>query len=364
MKHIVIVGNSAAGVSAAGAIREQDSAIKITIISEEPYYPYFRFQIADMLTKNKKPEEIIFKSEEFYSQAGINILLNTKAEKIIAAKNIVVLSDRSKIEYDALIVASGLNANVPKVIKGSGKHGVLGFRSIKDIKDITELIPISHSICVWGGGIAGLRAALAFRKNKLEVKVISEKDQILPGVLSKEEAGTLAERFTRAGVDVIFNRTITEIFGNGDVKAIKLDSGKVLGCDILIVDSNLKPNTKFLEDSDIRIDKGVLVDEFLRSNIENIFAAGDVVKNANGSDEIYDCANSWGRALGQGKTAGINAALSVVSKNENMLVYNKNIEEKKITFFDLPQLQASDENRKSQVQEQIYKVKDSEINDT
>jgi len=358
MKGIVIIGNSAAGVSAAEAIKQRDETLKITIVSEEPYYPYLRYQISETLSKNKKPEEIIFKSEEFYSQNGINIMLNTKAEKIIPGKNTVVLSDKTRIDYDALIITAGLKANIPKDIKGSAKHGVLGFRSIKDVKDITELIPISHSVCVWGAGIAGLKAAQALKKNNLDVKVITEREQILSAILERKEADALAERFTRSGIDIIYNRTITEIFGNGDVKAIKLDSGKVLGCDILIVDNNLKPNTKFLEDSEIKVGKGILVDEFLRTNIENIFAAGDVIKNRDEDKEIYDSGDSWERALAQGSIAGINAALFVTLKTENMRAYQGHIEEKKVTFFDLPQMQPLEANSKNLAQEQGPELKD------
>ena len=335
MKHIVIIGNSAAGINAAKAVRNNDKSIKITIVSEEQFPAYRRLKIAEILKYNLNPDKLFMHPPGFYDTERIDFLPGKKAERVIPKKNTIILFDKTKIVYDALIVASGRSANVSKDVKGSGKHGVLGFRNISNVQDITELIPISHTVCIWGAGIPGINAAYAMSKKNLEVKIITSKSHILEGILNAEEAESLEDLLKDKGVEIISNKSIVEIFGNGDVKAIKLDSGKVLGCGILILDKNLTPNTKFLEDTEVNINPGVQTDEFLRSSIENIFAAGDVLNRKDYQEEWFDLPNSWEIAGIQGRIAGENAVKFVQSKIDQMIAYQDDRSKGRLKILDL-----------------------------
>ncbi len=318
MKHIVIIGNSAAGMSAAVAIRRNDKSTKISLVSEEQYPPYMRLKIAEILMNNLNPEKLFLKPNEFYKQENIDLLPGRKVERVSPKKNSIILFDKTKIVYDALIVASGHSANISKDVKGLNKHGVLGFRNIANVQDIMELMPISNTVCIWGSGIAGINAAFGMSKKNLEIKVITSKERILERIIDEEKARSIENSLRERGVEIIFNKSIVEIFGNGDVKAIKLDSGKVIGCGILILDTKLTPNTKFLENTEVNINSGIQVDEFLRSSVENIFAAGDVLSRKNPQEECFDLPNSWDRAVNQGRIAGENALKFVQSREDQM----------------------------------------------
>lgn len=324
MKHLIIIGNSAAGHSAALAARDIDSELKITLISEEKAPAYSRNLLAGVLENNLKFKDIVFADEKFYEQKRIQFISGKKVEKINTNKNWITFIDKTRLVYDALIVSSGMSMSVPKCVKGSAKHGVIGFRSIKDLTDISELVPISHTVCIWGGGIAGLQAAFALKKKRMEVKIIITNDKLMPDVLDDNGEEFLNARLAQQDIELISGKNIVEIFGDSDVKAIKLDNGKVIACDILIINTNFVPNTKFLEESGFApeaIKQGLAVDVFFQTVIPNVFAAGDVLEITNKSSGLMDYPNSWFKAVEQGKIAGINAAAFLLKKDDLKVVY-------------------------------------------
>lgn len=324
MKHLIIIGNSAAGHSAALAARDIDPELKITLISEEKAPAYSRNLLAGVLENNLKFKDIVFADENFYEQKKIQFISGKKVEKINTNKNWITFIDKTRLVYDALIVASGISMSVPKCVKGSAKHGVIGFRSIKDLTDISELVPISHTVCIWGGGIAGLQAAFALKKKRMEVKIIITNDKLMPDVLDDNGEEFLNARLAQQDIELISGKNIVEIFGDSDVKAIKLDNGKVIACDILIVNTNFVPNIKFLEESGFdpeAIKQGLAVDVFFQTAIPNVFAAGDVLEITNKISGLLDYPNSWFKAVEQGKIAGINAAAFLLKKDDLKAVY-------------------------------------------
>jgi NAD(P)H-nitrite reductase large subunit len=135
-------------------------------------------------------------------------------------------------------------------------------------------------------------------------------------------------------------KNIIEIFGEGDVKAVKLENKKVIACDILVVATHLNPNTKFLADSGLsqdEISNGLETDVFLRTYIENVFAAGDVLKTADIDRGIEDQPYSWSRAVCQGKIAGINATAFLNGKQDLNQVFDpQSIASADVQMLNLP----------------------------
>ncbi|MBU1045121.1 MAG: FAD-dependent oxidoreductase [Candidatus Omnitrophica bacterium] len=328
MKHLIIIGNSAAGHNAAITARELDKSLKITVISDEKAGAYSRNLLAGVLGNNLKFKDIVFADENFYEQKNIQFVSGKKVDKINTNKKWVTFMDKTRLVYDALIVASGMSMSVPKCVKGAAKHGVIGFRSISDLNDITQLVPISHTVCVWGGGLAGLQAAAALKKKKMEVKIIISGNKLMPEMLDENGEEFLKNRLAQQEIELISEKNIVEIFGDSDVKAIKLDNGKVIACDILIVNTNFLPNTKFLDESGFSseaIKQGLAVDVFLKTEIPNVFAAGNVLAVSDKILGLIDYPNSWCRAAEQGKIAGTNAVAFLQEKNDLKTVYEPKI---------------------------------------
>ncbi|MDD5746368.1 MAG: FAD-dependent oxidoreductase [Candidatus Omnitrophica bacterium] len=336
MKHIVIIGNSAAGIAAAEAVRKNNDAVRITIISEEGYPAYNRFMIADVLGGKIREPEIFYRKKEFYETAKINFLANKKVERVTPGRNQVTLTDKTKIGYDALIIASGAAMRLPKELKGANKHGVMGFRSMSAVKDLMELIPISHTACVWGSGLGALKAAHALTRKKLEVKIITESERILPNLLDAQAADFFAGRLPELGVEVITGQEISDVFGDSDVKAIKLAAGKVIGCGMLIVDRDFAANTRFLEETGLDGETGIPTDQYMRTSVANILTAGDVVQRSGAGEPWYDTPNSWMNAVRQGAAAGNNAAALLENKPDQMIAYEAMLFMETVELFDMP----------------------------
>ncbi len=329
MKDFVIVGNSAAGLSAAEAIRDKDKNSKITVISNEDYNSYCRCLISYFLAGDISEEKLAYKSESFYGQKSLDLILNKKVTKVEPKRNRIVLEDKTTIGYDVLLIATGASPKFPPELKGIKKRGVFGFRTIKDAKEILGLLPLSSTSFVLGGGLIGLKAACGLLKRKQEIKVVVKSRFILSQMLDEKGAGFFMRRFQRAGVEIMTGRDIVEILGNGDLKAVRLDTGKVIACSILVVGKGVSPNIDLIKDTQINTDKGIIVDKYMKTNIPNIFAAGDVAQSY---DLVYkDSAVRalWQNAVEQGRVAGFNMTGQNIEYDGSMAMNS-------IEFFNLP----------------------------
>jgi len=301
MSNFVIIGNSAAGISAAEAIRSKDRQGKITIISDEDYNSYCRCLISYYLAGEITEQELIYRPEEFYKENNLSLILNREVVKVEPKKNRVAFEDKTAIDYDVLLIATGASAKLPENLKGIKKRGVFGLRTIRDTKEILNLVPVSSSSCILGGGLVSLKAAYGLLKRKQELKVIVKSNFVLSQMLDEKGAGLFMKKFKDAGVEIMTGCDITEILGNGDLKAVRLDSGKVIACSILVVGKGVNPNTALVKDTEIKTDKGILVDEYMRTNIPNIFAAGDVVETFDIAYKNRAVNALWPNAIEQGR---------------------------------------------------------------
>lgn len=328
MKTYVIVGNSAAGIAAIEAIRKKDKESKIVVLSDENYPAYCRCLISYYLARDIKEDKISYRPESFYMQNNAELLLNKKVTRVDPQKNKVICDDKGQFKYDALLIATGSHSKFPD-IKGIKKKGVFGFRTIKDAKDIEGMIPLTKTACVLGGGLIGLKAAYALKKRNIGVKVIIKSKQVLSQMLDSEAAGMIQKRLEENGIEIVLGQDATEVIGNGDIKAIKLDSGKVLECSLLIVGKGVEPNTDLVKDTEVKVGAGILANTTMQSNVSNIFTAGDVCETFDAVLGGTSINALWPVAVEEGKIAGQNLAGAHID-------YEGSISMNSIEFFGLP----------------------------
>jgi len=328
MKQFVIIGNSAAGISAVEAIRKTDKESKIIVISDEDYSAYCRCLISYYLAGDVKEEKILFRPQNFYKDNDVELLLNKKVSRVDPKKNRVICEDKNQIGYDALLIATGASPKFPET-QGIKKKGVFGFRTIKDAKDIAGLLPVTKSACVLGGGLVGLKAAYGLKKRGVEVKVVIKSKQVLSQMLDSEAAGFLQRRLEEHGIDIILGQDIAEIIGNGDIKAIKLDSGKAFAASMVVVGKGVSPNTGIVKDTEIKINEGIIANNLLQTSIPNIYTAGDVCEGFDVACGGLAVNALWTVAVEHGKVAGANMA----GQNLN---YDGSAGMNSIEFFGLP----------------------------
>jgi len=329
MKQFIIIGNSAAGIAAVEAIRQRDKASKITIFSDEDYPAYCRCLISYYLAGEVKEDKMLYRPEDFYKENNIELLLNKKVLRVEPKKSRVVCEDKSQFSYDTLLIATGGSPKFPQSLKGIKKKGVFGFRTLKDTKEIQGLLPVTKTACVLGGGLIGLKAAYGLRKRNMEVKVIIKSKQVLSQMLDFEASGFVQKRLEENGIEIILGQDIVEIIGNGDIRAIKLDSGKAFESSLVIVGKGVSANIDLIKDSQIQFNDGILANNLMQSNIPNIYTAGDVCEGFDLTLGSFSINALWPVAVQQGKIAGANMA------GDN-LNYEGSLGMNAIEFFGLP----------------------------
>ena len=301
-ENIVIIGASGAGMGAAAEIRKRNKASDITILSKEDVMGYFRPQLTKMLSRDDVAiEKIAIKSDDWFRENNVKLLLNKVVERIDAVNSKVILQDKEEIPYTRLIIASGAEVFVPP-FAGRDKKGVFTLRYVKDGCEIKSYAKGKTRAAVIGGGVLGLEAANELNKMGLKVTVIEVADRILPRQLDKDASKILEQIVEDADVNFIKGVGTKEIIGDEAAKGILLDNGETVYADVVIVSTGVKANTEIAKDTGIKINRAIVVNERMETSMPGIYACGDCVE--------YEGINYalWSEAIEQGKTAGINAA--------------------------------------------------------
>ncbi|MFA5311085.1 MAG: FAD-dependent oxidoreductase [Candidatus Omnitrophota bacterium] len=262
MNHIVIIGASAFGHNVAFKIRERNKGCKITLISEEGYLAYDHLRLADFISGTISEKDVFLCNEDDYSRQGINFLKNKKVASINIQRRLLYFKDKGNINYDILIIASGRSPTILD-IPGARKEGAYRLYTLDDAKEFLKRY-IAFPVCIVGSSSFALKIA----------EVVSEKYGVETKILSSA-AFNLADLPPKSEV---INDTLAEVIGEGEVQAVKLASGKVLGVSAVLFMDNYKANIDFLKNTDIQIKEDyIAVNGLMATNYDNIFACGSVV---------------------------------------------------------------------------------------
>ncbi|MDF2474203.1 MAG: pyridine nucleotide-disulfide oxidoreductase, partial [Anaerocolumna sp.] len=297
----VILGNGAAGISAAAAIRERNKTCSIHLISNEAVLSYNRPMLTKSLITLTDAGQIAVHERTWYDQNNIINHLNVNIYQIKPEEKEIYLSDGSKVKYDKCIYALGAECFIPP-IAGIEKPEVIAIRKITDAKKIVELIPKVKNAVVIGGGVLGLEAAWEISKAGCKVTVLEMADQLMGRQLDKEAGEFLLNIVKETGIELRLNAVVTEITGESSVSGVKLSKGEFYPAQMVIVSSGIVPNITLAKASGIEAARGIIVNEFMETNVPNIYACGDCAEYQGVNFGI------WPQALEMGKVAGANAA--------------------------------------------------------
>jgi NAD(P)H-nitrite reductase large subunit len=303
----LLIGNSAGGIGTAEAIREVDKRNSITIVSDEPYQAYSRPLISKYLAGERNVDEILFRPADFYSRNGIEYLLGKKVEHLSLDRKIAHLASGEQIMWKKLLLAIGGMPIVPKM-KGGDKEGVFTFLTLKDAMAINAFIEDGSQAVVIGGGLIGISVTEALMKRNTGVTVVEMKDRVLNTILD-ETASSIAEEVLRqAGVRLVTNRTVAEVTGGDCVDGVVLDNGERIRCDLVVVAIGVLPRTELVSGTDIKVNRGIVVDRCMSTTYPDVYACGDA---AEAYDFIYGTNRLtpiWPNAYIGGRVAGYNMA--------------------------------------------------------
>lgn len=301
MTKYLIIGNGIAGLAAAREIRTNDKDGSIVMVSNEPTLTYYRVKLTEYISKDFIDEDLLVNKENWYEEKNIKVMLRKFVEYIDTTNNKIKLDDGQEIEYEKLLIATGSRPFIPP-INGKYKEGVFALRTLKDLHYIREYMRSSKDVSVIGGGLLGLEAAWSLKQLGKEVSIIEFAPYLLPRQLDKEIANKLEEKLSKIGFKVFLASQAEEILGEGKATGIKLNGERNIKADAILVSSGIRPNLDLVRNTTIEYDKGIKVDKRLKTNIDNVYAAGDVVE----IDGIV--LGLWTAGNEQGKVAGANMA--------------------------------------------------------
>jgi NADPH-dependent 2,4-dienoyl-CoA reductase/sulfur reductase-like enzyme/nitrite reductase/ring-hydroxylating ferredoxin subunit len=287
---VVIVGAGAAGGAAAEMLRRQGYDGPVTMIGADQFLPYDRPNLSkDYLAGNAPEEWIPLRSPEFYREQKIDAIANTSVTAIDPKAKQVTLSDGRSLGYGALLLATGAEP-VHLKIPGSELPHVCYLRTLSDSRHIIEKAKNAKRAVVIGASFIGLEVAWSLRERKLDVAVVGREPLPLGKLLGQEMGNLVRQTHEAHGVKFHLGRTPSEfevasasqpISNRQDADStitVQLDDGTKLDCDLVVIGIGVRPNTQLAEQAGIATDNGVLVDEFLETNVPGIFAAGDIAR--------------------------------------------------------------------------------------
>lgn len=295
MKH-VIIGASAAGLSAAKTIRSFRSNDEIIVISTDESI-YSRVMLHKYIAGERDEKSLSFVPEDFFTANSIRWLPGVTVTGVDAVKKTVRFEGGSE-SFDRLLIATGAESIVPPVPNLAGAKNVLTLRSLPDAKAIRAALPGARNIVIVGGGLVGLEAAYALLQRGKKPVVVDVAQTILSVNLDAHAANVYQEKFEEAGCTFLLGRKVSEARrgASGLVESLVLDDGARLPCDMVIVAAGVMPAIAFLKESGIRCGRNVAVDKHLATNVDGVYAAGDVA----------GLSGIWPNAVKQGETAAKN----------------------------------------------------------
>lgn len=285
-RHILIIGAGIAGLSAAEAARKTDADCRITLLSEDSHPPYYRQRLCEVLDDPANESKLYLHPDDWYADQGFDLRLNTVVRAVDTKQKHVELIDGSRIAYDALIIASGSASFVPPM-QGADLPGVETLWTMQDALRIAERIPqVTRSIVI-GGGLLGLEAAYALHKRGLDSLILERLPRLMMRQLDERSAQLFTAQVEKSGTSVTTDAYVKEIYADplGKAAGVTLQDGTQFPADLIFISAGVKARLEFLEGSGIKCDRHIKVDEYLRTNVPDVYAAG---ANAAGANAPYD----------------------------------------------------------------------------
>ena len=309
MSEYVIIGDGIAGSSAAETLREEAPDSSITVITDEGEPLYNRILIKEH-AKGKLPEApISIHEESWYDERDIALSLDTHVVSIDTDEKVVHTHEGEEIPYDRLLVATG-GTPTQLPVPNSDADGIHHFWTFQDARAIRASAEAAEKGVAIGAGLLGIDFAAVMGSQDVDGKYLMRGDRWWRYALSADGADIIHQGLRDIGVEPVFDSGVErfEVDDDGHVTAAIDPNGDRYPCDFAGVAIGLNFNVEFLRDSGIHEDNGITVDEFMRTSVDDVYAAGDITRFHDVLLGERAQNGSWGSAKEQGRIAGINMA--------------------------------------------------------
>lgn len=305
---LVVIGNGMSGLRTIEDLLElTKDKYDITVYGEEPYVNYNRIMLSYILSQEKTFEDTIINHQSWYDEN--NITLN-KGDKVISIDktNKTIISQNGKVEsYDKLLIATGSLPFIPKT-SGSNLKNVIAFRNKFDVDTIIKTIDKSKTAVVVGGGLLGLEAAYGIAMHGVKTILVHRSGSILSQQLDSTGGKLLQKNLEKYGIEFKLNTTVTEISGDSEVEKVTFSDETSVESNIVVFATGIIPNKELAIDAGLDVNKGIVVDDFLTTSDESIFAIGECVEHSGNTyglvAPLYEQAKVLAKKLASKETVG------------------------------------------------------------
>jgi 3-phenylpropionate/trans-cinnamate dioxygenase ferredoxin reductase subunit len=302
-KYIILGGGIVAGNAAKAFVEAGTGSGELCIISNEDTIPYDRPPLSKgFLAGKEMKSEILINSGDFYKDHNIYLFLRTGITDVDFENKILVSEAGEKYKYEKLLIATGSELNRFD-LPGAGLDGIHYLRTIDDSMSIREHAQDAKKAVIIGSGFIGMETAAVLDTKKLDVTMVYPEERIWKKFFTGEMSEFFQKYYEERGVKFKPGSEIKEFEGNIKIENVILKNGENIPADIVIAGIGVKPAVGIFKDTDLKIDGGIVVNEFLETNILDVYAAGDVVKYMDILSDKYRHIEHWDNAVSQGEHA-------------------------------------------------------------
>lgn len=308
-RRYVIIGNGVAGTTAAETLRKNDPNCSIYLLTNEPYPLYNRVSLPRFLQGVITEQKVMIRNFEWHEQRNIRLVTETLVTDVHMDERVVVTDKGEHLPYDSLLIASGGWANPLCVPGATGVKHIYNFVTLDDTKTIIAKMLESRTALAYGGSFISYELCDGFAVRKLHTTWLMRGPYWLRNVLDPEGGEVVDNIAKKFGVEVIHGDEIEAVVPkNGVPSYVKTKKGREIQVDMLGVGLGITLNTRFLRGTPLEIHKGIVVNEYLETNIPGVYAAGDVAEFFDPTIGQHHTMGTWDNALAHGRIAGLNMA--------------------------------------------------------
>jgi 3-phenylpropionate/trans-cinnamate dioxygenase ferredoxin reductase subunit len=301
---LLIVGGGLASARAIKGYREAGGEGRIALVSKDTSIPYHRPPLSKKFLRGEAERADTFvEPEEFYADNDVELMLETSADSLFPEEHRIELEGGTTYTYGKLLLATGA---WPRTLDAPGMDadGVFTLRTLDDSAAIHDAAREAERAVSVGGSFIGMETAASLRQLGLEVTLLERVDSLFPVLGSPELSQELADLYRSNGVELVLGDSVASFRANGRVEAVETQGGRTVPADLVVVGIGVVPQTQWLDGSGVSVDNGIVVDASYRTNLPDVYAAGDV---ANFEDPVLDMRHRiehWSNANYQGEQVG------------------------------------------------------------
>ncbi|MGV7207835.1 NAD(P)/FAD-dependent oxidoreductase [Oxalobacteraceae bacterium A2-2] len=276
---LVVIGNGMAGMRTVEELHKlAPDLYQITVFGAEPHGNYNRIMLSPVLAGEKKMDDIMLHTREWYAQHGITLHAGDPVERIDRRRRIVRARSGLEVKYDRLLIATG---SKPFIIPVPGHElpGVLAFRDIQDVETMLAMARNHRHAVVIGGGLLGLEAANGLQRQGMDVTVVHVSSVLMNQQLDQPAAQLLQKALEAKGLRFLMNAQTAEITGPDRVTGVRFADGSTIPADLVVMTAGVRPNIALAQAAGLHCERAIVVDDTLQTYDPRIYAVGECVQH-------------------------------------------------------------------------------------